>query len=410
MSTSSVQMKVVTAVDGATILMLNGYAFTNPSPMSNGERWYCSGRIRWKCTVCLHVNDDYELVCISHEHSHDPPVLEITAGEKLITLAFGKKFLMWKGYTFSGPQPLKHVVLWKCTARGAIRCKKEKFAKIICIFIFSLFIIFLRASFPRPKVRGLSYEFIPSARGKQNLILLKNYTFRKINNDFRYWYCTEKFSHKCNAKLKLHEKEIIRSSLEHNHDAPKYYKTANDTEYEYYEILEDDEKEDVAMFIKSRKGKIILVYDGYRYRKAYRTKNGVRWACSSKKDCTAFVYLNDNDEILMTSKQHDHPRPGALKTSNKTPTGSDTAVIITSRKGKEMLLFHTFTYRKQYITAQKVRWVCSTKKNCHAVVFTDTNNLITSAFEEHTHDPPKYYLDPDHVLRAIRQPVFLESE
>nr|XP_034828445.1 FLYWCH-type zinc finger-containing protein 1-like [Maniola hyperantus] len=167
------------------------------------------------------------------------------------------------------------------------------------------------------------------------------------------------------------------------------------------------------MFIKSRKGKILLVYDGYRYRKAYRTKNGVRWACSSKKDCAAFVYLNDDDEILMASKQHDHPRPSGLKKNNKTVenlSGSDTAVIITSRKGKEMLLFHKFTYRKQYITAHKARWVCSTKKNCHAVVFTDTDNLITSALEEHNHDPPKYYLDPNHVLKAIRQPVFLESE
>ncbi|KPI99434.1 hypothetical protein RR46_03799 [Papilio xuthus] len=58
--------------------MLNGYSFTNPSPMSGGERWYCSGRLRWNCNVCLHVNDDYELVCIANEHAHSPPIYEKT--------------------------------------------------------------------------------------------------------------------------------------------------------------------------------------------------------------------------------------------------------------------------------------------------------------------------------------------
>ncbi|KOB77042.1 Elongation factor 1-alpha [Operophtera brumata] len=71
---------VVTAIDGATLLMLNGFAFIDPSPMPNGERWYCSGRGRWNCSVCLHVNDDYELVCISNEHTHKPPLYEKTAG------------------------------------------------------------------------------------------------------------------------------------------------------------------------------------------------------------------------------------------------------------------------------------------------------------------------------------------
>ncbi|CAH1635560.1 unnamed protein product [Spodoptera littoralis] len=67
------EVTVVTTVSGATLLILNGYSFTNPAPMTGGERWFCSGRIRWKCNVCLCVNDDYELVCISNEHSHEPP-------------------------------------------------------------------------------------------------------------------------------------------------------------------------------------------------------------------------------------------------------------------------------------------------------------------------------------------------
>lgn len=88
----------------------------------------------------------------------------------------------------------------------------------------------------------------------------------------------------------------------------------------------------------------------------------------------------------------------------------DTAVVITSRKGKEMLLFRSYTYRKQYEKRKKCRWVCSTLKNCRAYVFTDSNNVITSTFEEHEHDPPKYYLNPNHLLGALREPLVLESD
>ncbi|CAH2085764.1 unnamed protein product [Euphydryas editha] len=110
--------------------MLNGYAFTNPSPMSGGERWYCSGRIRWKCSVCLHVNDDYELVCISHEHAHDPPIYEITSDglySLMIRTSSGKKLLMYDKYTYSAPKPLLtrcKIRSFKCTDRGHVRCNK----------------------------------------------------------------------------------------------------------------------------------------------------------------------------------------------------------------------------------------------------------------------------------------------
>lgn len=89
---------------------------------------------------------------------------------------------------------------------------------------------------------------------------------------------------------------------------------------------------------------------------------------------------------------------------------SDTAVVITSRKGKEMLLYRSYTYRKQYVKGDKSRWVCSTLKNCRAVVFTDDNNAIVSIYENHKHDPPKYYLNPNHVLEALRQPLVFETD
>ncbi|XP_038219264.1 uncharacterized protein LOC119837638 [Zerene cesonia] len=150
-----------------------------------------------------------------------------------------------------------------------------------------------------------------------------------------------------------------------------------------------------------------MQYGGYQYRKAHKTKHGVRWKCISK-NCLGFVFLNDYNEIITTSVSHDHEPPSSAE-QHVESDDNDTAVVITSRKGKEMLLFRNYTYRKQYDKGNKTRWVCSTQKNCRAVVFTDSTNVITSAFEEHEHDPPKYYLNPNHVLDALREPLLFES-
>lgn len=89
---------------------------------------------------------------------------------------------------------------------------------------------------------------------------------------------------------------------------------------------------------------------------------------------------------------------------------TDTAVVITSRKGKEMLLFRQYTYRKQYDKGMKTRWVCSTLKNCKACIFTDESNYITSSFDEHIHDPPQYYTKPKNILQALREPLILDTD
>lgn len=75
------------------------------------------------------------------------------------------------------------------------------------------------------------------------------------------------------------------------------------------DIDDDLERESVAVFLESKNGNTTLQYDGFRYTKAYKTRNGFRWNCSSDKNCGSFVYLNDQDEIIMSSKYHDHAPP-----------------------------------------------------------------------------------------------------
>ncbi|CAG9787383.1 unnamed protein product [Diatraea saccharalis] len=179
---------------------------------------------------------------------------------------------------------------------------------------------------------------------------------------------------------------------------------------EYFAIYADDESTDKdngddeeAVFIKSRRGTTILQYKGRRYRKAYSTKLGNRWICSVNKNCGAFVYLNLDDEIIFANESHSHPKQSILETIDENQ--DDPAVVITSRKGKEILFFRQFTYRKQYTRHDKTRWVCSNTKNCRGVIFTDLNNVVISAYEEHCHPPPKYYTKRDNILGALREPL-----
>lgn len=84
------------------------------------------------------------------------------------------------------------------------------------------------------------------------------------------------------------------------------------------EVLDFDDEaieqmDDVALFVQSRRGKTILQYNGHRYRKAYKTRNGTRWNCSQNKNCSAFLFLNDSDEILMSYVKHRHPPPSRLE-------------------------------------------------------------------------------------------------
>lgn len=76
---------------------------------------------------------------------------------------------------------------------------------------------------------------------------------------------------------------------------------------------DEDDEENVAIFVESRKGKTILQYNGHRYRKSYKSKHGDRWNCSVNKQCGAFLYLNDNDEIIMLNQEHSHSRAARVE-------------------------------------------------------------------------------------------------
>ncbi|CAH2040246.1 unnamed protein product, partial [Iphiclides podalirius] len=419
-----VAAKLIKLASGSSMLMYDRYTFSRPTKVVRAAAgtlcWRCTGRGANRCHVYIHVDSDLLVVKTFNEpHSHPPPNYAQTSSGYLIKLTTGRTLLMYDNYTFSTPTNVARTFTktqaWRCTGRGSFHCKMY----IHVDTELRVLKTFNEHSHPPAKYAkisgGLEYKFIPSSKGKNSLILIENYTFNRVTTDNRYWTCSRRISTKCKARLRFdHQKNIVLFNREHNHSPPRYVchdggQCSDSIGFTDLEVLEEhvDESEPL-LFVETKRGTTILHYGGHQYKRGGMSMSGMRWKCAVNKQCGAYLCLDDSNEIVDTNPYHDHDDNQKLETIE--PEESDTAVVITSRKGKEMLLFRKYTYRKQYQKSKCCRWVCSTMKNCRGCVFTDHNNFITSAFEEHCHDPPKYYLNPHHVLDALRAPIVLETE
>lgn len=62
------------------------------------------------------------------------------------------------------------------------------------------------------------------------------------------------------------------------------------------------------------------------------------------------------------------------------------ANFIISRKGRTILQYKDHTYRRIYRNKIGIRWICSKNKNCNAYIYTDDDNKILDACEDHFHE------------------------
>ncbi|CAH2040255.1 unnamed protein product, partial [Iphiclides podalirius] len=69
-------------------------------------------------------------------------------------------------------------------------------------------------------------EFIPSNRGKGQVLVYRGYTFANMNNKTR-WYCSKKAAG-CKVRLlTTPEGRVIESLYEHRHDPPNLFRAAD---------------------------------------------------------------------------------------------------------------------------------------------------------------------------------------
>lgn len=89
-----------------------------------------------------------------------------------------------------------------------------------------------------------------------------------------------------------------------------------------------EENDNVAMFVNARRGgSKILQFNGHRYRKVYKCKNGHRYVCSTSKNCNAFVLVNEDNEITMAYEIHEHKAPTQF-VSDTEPSGTWFLIIL----------------------------------------------------------------------------------
>lgn len=68
---------------------------------------------------------------------------------------------------------------------------------------------------------GITAAYIPTGRGKKNLILF-GYSYQE--SPPTYWNCSRRKNSGCRATARTNRRgEVIRYQGEHNHDKPRYY-------------------------------------------------------------------------------------------------------------------------------------------------------------------------------------------
>lgn len=67
---------------------------------------------------------------------------------------------------------------------------------------------------------GLVYEFLPTDRGGQ-LLMMENYTYSRNHQNTNTYYCSKRTGGKCRALVKLgSDGLLVKANLDHNHEAP----------------------------------------------------------------------------------------------------------------------------------------------------------------------------------------------
>lgn len=62
----------------------------------------------------------------------------------------------------------------------------------------------------------------------------------------------------------------------------------------------------MALVLESKNGKTILHHRGYQYIRSEKTDVGSQWTCAITDKCNAFLFLDNENDIIMSNLNHDH--------------------------------------------------------------------------------------------------------
>uniref|UniRef100_A0A2H1WCE9 SFRICE_005657 n=1 Tax=Spodoptera frugiperda TaxID=7108 RepID=A0A2H1WCE9_SPOFR len=200
-----------------------------------------------------------------------------------------------------------------------------------------------------------NYILIPSGQ-KNKLLMLDGYTFAQMHSR-RHWYCSKKKTG-CKARIKMDVDfvTVIEACRIHNHEPPDYYVT----------------KAGYTLIPRGIKKQLLMLQD-YTFTQS-RSKR--YWYCSKKAaGCKARIKMHlDEVTIMQAMTEHIHDR----------------YILIPGRYKNKLLMLNGYTFAQ----TGKRNWYCS-KKNagCKAKInMADDGVTIREAVNEHFHEPPSYYI------------------
>ncbi|CAH2040254.1 unnamed protein product, partial [Iphiclides podalirius] len=267
----------------------------------------------------------------------------------------GKCLILIGGYTFSKPS---HGHTWPCSTKRTCKAKLKLDDEGTVVELNNHHI-----HPPRKFFRTSSGKLV--RRGK-DLILLDGYTYS--NSKCNTWICSTHYP-QCRASLKRDRSGRVYG--------------ASNTDYE---------------IIKSQRGKDLLLVGGYTFNQ--RSLNS--WQCSTHHMCRAKLNLC-RGRITFIYNEHDHPprklwqsksgmyyrftflRDSSVHYIRTFVAGSTDYEIITSQRGKDLLVVDGYTFNQRSVNS----WKCSTNQWCRAKL-TLTDGKIVFIMNVHNHPPKKH--------------------
>ncbi|XP_061704447.1 protein tramtrack, beta isoform isoform X6 [Cydia pomonella] len=132
-----------------------------------------------------------------------------------------------------------------------------------------------------------------------------------------------------------------------------------------------------VMYVKSNRGKPLLVVAGYPFFNRRSTMSTTEWRCTKYPSCMARVITNTlTGEFVRVMINHGH----------------EALTYINNARGKELCIVKGFTFYLQRHMKSSVAWLCTFGSKCKAkVAITVERRLITANFE-HDHAAPKFII------------------
>ncbi|XP_047997588.1 FLYWCH-type zinc finger-containing protein 1-like [Leguminivora glycinivorella] len=349
---------------GKRLLIFKGFSHFEKKRQGAKGWWSCSKQQTLKCRASLRTADN-KVVYVNDIHNHEPnfPLFPddwcyFTRSRK------GNRLLVYNGFSHYEKRKQGHKISWRCSTQQMCHA--------------SLF------------------HFVRSKRGKP-LLVYNGFTFyqKSCRNNRIRWVCSSQQSMRCNAAVSTSgavQQEILAVSGVHNHEPPPHT---------------------VARFITSKRGKLLLVHDGFTYYEKSKGRGKIRWCCSTHEPlgCRAAAYTVDHTVVWVKST-HNHQRQRELNTKFSTMNGvrvlvherftyraksvrrRQAALVLLrrrrqvsrarlhlprrdleftiSRRGKRLMVYDGFTYYMRAVSGAKLRWCCSThgRRGCRAEIYT----------------------------------------